>query len=254
MRWAIFSDVHANLPALEAVWKSLQRQSPDMIFCLGDLVNQHVWNNEVVEFIRGHHIATVKGNHDQGIGEGKTDFPFSYSSPDVYKWGKQAITYTLSQIRAEHQAYLRQLPMHMYFSFTDHVRSIHCMLAHGSATSIEQYLFENLPQEELIAALDAAHADVLIVGHTHRPYHKIFYQGNQVKHLINVGSAGRPKDGNWRPVYVVVDWNINSSSNNNNDYLSVQFYRVEYDLEKSIKAIQASPLSLYFASCLMQGE
>ncbi|MBX5438635.1 MAG: metallophosphoesterase family protein [Thermoflavifilum sp.] len=253
MRWAIFSDVHANLPALEAVWKSLQQQAPDMVFCLGDLVNQHVWNNEVVEFIRHHRITTVKGNHDQGIAEGKTDFPFSYGSPDALRWGREAIAYTLAEIRPENQTFLYQLPTQIEVHFTDYTPPVRCMLTHGSANSIYQYLFENLPDNELKEALEAAHADVLIVGHTHRPYHKMYDIAGRVKHIINAGSVGRPKDGNWRPGYVIVDWN-RPRNGSAHAYLSVQFHRVDYDLNASIKAIQESPLSLYFASCLMQGQ
>ncbi|MCL6525006.1 MAG: metallophosphatase family protein [Thermoflavifilum sp.] len=253
MRWALFSDVHANLPALEAVWKDLQRHSPDMIFCLGDLVNQHVWNNEVVAFIRQHQIISIKGNHDQGIGEGKRDFPFSFSSPDVKQWGKEAIAYTLSQIEATHQQYLLELPLQLRFHFTAHAHPLECLLTHGSATSIQEYLFEFLPEQQLRAAVEASHADVLVVGHTHRPYHRVFAFPSGMRHLINVGSVGRPKDGDWRPVYAIIDWHT-AENPSTKDYLSVSFYRVEYDLEKSVKAIQHSPLSLYFASCLMQGQ
>ena len=77
MKIAFISDIHANLPALEAVLQGIDSQAPNAIFCLGDLVNQNVWNNEVVELIRKRAIRTVRGNHDNGIALGKKLFPFS---------------------------------------------------------------------------------------------------------------------------------------------------------------------------------
>lgn len=95
MRIAVISDIHANLPALEEVLNGIDSQNVDFIYCLGDLVNQHVWNNEVVELIRKRKIPAVKGNHDDGIARGKHFFPFSYTFPEALQWGREAIAYTL---------------------------------------------------------------------------------------------------------------------------------------------------------------
>jgi predicted phosphodiesterase len=105
MKIAIFSDVHANLPALEAVYKHIVAQQPDAVYCLGDLVNQNVWNNEVVEFISGHQIPCVRGNHDEGIGNNQIRFPFSYGGQDEMAWGLEAIKYTLADVTEQHKNY-----------------------------------------------------------------------------------------------------------------------------------------------------
>jgi predicted phosphodiesterase len=68
MKLALFSDIHANLPALEAVYANIENQKPDAVFCLGDLVGNNIWPNEVISFIRNHHIPTIAGNYDFGIG------------------------------------------------------------------------------------------------------------------------------------------------------------------------------------------
>ena len=68
MRIALFSDIHANLPALEACLKSMEEQKPDMIYCLGDLVGYNIWPNEVINLIRKRRIPSIAGNYDQGIG------------------------------------------------------------------------------------------------------------------------------------------------------------------------------------------
>ena len=67
MRIALLSDIHANLPALEACLKSIEGQNPDAVYCLGDLVGYNVWPNEVIREIRRRRIPTIAGNYDQGI-------------------------------------------------------------------------------------------------------------------------------------------------------------------------------------------
>ena len=76
MKLTFISDIHANLPALEAVWTDIQKHAPDNIFCLGDLVNFAGWDNEVIDFIKQHNITTIQGNHDEGIGNRQNDFRF----------------------------------------------------------------------------------------------------------------------------------------------------------------------------------
>lgn len=67
MRIALFSDIHANLPAFEAMLVDLDDQKPDAIYCLGDLVGYHIYPNEVIQEIRKRGIGTLKGNHDQKV-------------------------------------------------------------------------------------------------------------------------------------------------------------------------------------------
>ena len=68
MKSVIFSDVHANIQALEAVWDDIQRQNPDAVYCLGDLVGYGANPNKAIEFIRKHEIPTIMGNYDNGVG------------------------------------------------------------------------------------------------------------------------------------------------------------------------------------------
>ena len=67
MKLAFFSDIHANLPALEAFFKDVESVDPDAIYCLGDLVGYNVWPNEVVNEIRNRRIPTLMGNHDEAL-------------------------------------------------------------------------------------------------------------------------------------------------------------------------------------------
>jgi predicted phosphodiesterase len=65
MKIALFSDIHANLPALQACLAMIEEQKPDAIYCLGDLVGCNIWANEVVNEIRRRGIPTIAGNYDQ---------------------------------------------------------------------------------------------------------------------------------------------------------------------------------------------
>lgn len=68
MKIALFSDIHANLPALETVLEDIDSRQPDAIYCLGDLVGYAPWPNEVINEVRKRRIPTIAGNYDEGIG------------------------------------------------------------------------------------------------------------------------------------------------------------------------------------------
>jgi predicted phosphodiesterase len=89
MRIALFSDIHANLPALEACLSSIEEQKPDAIYCLGDLVGYNIWPNEVINEIRRRGIPTIAGNYDQGIGLTSDDCGCAYIKQNLKrKWVK----------------------------------------------------------------------------------------------------------------------------------------------------------------------
>jgi len=259
MRIALFSDVHANLPALEAVLKDIDAQRPDMIFCLGDLVNQNVWNNEVVELVRSRSITTIKGNHDLGIALGQHLFPFSYTFPDARKWGIEAIAYTLDRIKPDNQRYLHDLPNQIRMDLGLQPENISLLMVHGSPRDIHEYIFRATPDDKVQAIMEEAEAHILLMGHTHRPFHHIFSSEPDGKkrvayrHAINVGSAGRPKDGDWHPCYTLLTINRHKSLLYDPDAIQVDFIKVDYDLEKAVKSIKNSVLPVYYGSCLLTG-
>ena len=82
MRVAIFSDIHGNLPALEAVLADVARRRPDAMYCLGDLVGYGPFPNEVIERIRSEQIPTITGNYDDGVGHDRDECGCAYREPD----------------------------------------------------------------------------------------------------------------------------------------------------------------------------
>ncbi|HVU55008.1 MAG TPA: metallophosphoesterase family protein [Puia sp.] len=258
MRIAFISDIHANLPALEAVLQGIDAQAPDTIFCLGDLVNQNVWNNEVVELIRQRGIRSVRGNHDNGIALGKKFFKFSYTFPEAKKWGIEAIDYTQRTILPENRVFLGQLPLTIRLLIKQKDRApFTVLLVHGSPYDIHESLNRFMPKQRFRSILEDSNIDLLVCGNTHCPYHYSFgweKDGKTIyRHVLNPGSVGRPKDGDWRPCYALVTFDPTRNLSESPDAVQVDFYRISYDLGKAVKAIRHSTLSVYYGSCLITG-
>lgn len=104
--------------------------------------------------------------------------------------------------------------------------------------------------------MEQAGADLMCFGHTHKPYHRILPAepaGNpHYRHAINIGSVGKPKDGNPQGGYVLLTINEKSSVSNK-DSIGVEFIRFDYDIEKAAKAIEESILPNEYAQMLRKG-
>jgi putative phosphoesterase len=234
----IFGDIHANMPALEAVLADMEQRDLANLYCLGDLVGYGAFPNEVVAAIRERNIPTLMGNYDQGVGNDSDDCGCAYTNPVSEALGKRSIAWTNAHTSAENKAYLRQLARQFPLQLGD----LRVALVHGSPRRINEYLFEDRPDSSLERLLDMIEADVLVCGHTHLPYHKILPSGRQV---VNAGSVGKPKDGDTRAGYVVLEAN--------NDDLSASFIRVEYDIERAAQAIEATDMPDEYADMLRRG-
>ena len=253
MKIALFSDIHANLPALEACFKSIEQHQPDAIYCLGDLVGYNCWPNEVVNEIRKRGIPTIAGNYDQGIGLMSDECGCAYKTEPEKDLGKMSIGYTNSVINSDERRYLRTLPAHIKIEFQLNNDKINLLLVHGSPRKINEYLFEDREEKSLLRILEQADADILCFGHTHKPYHRILKSdasdANYYRHAVNIGSVGKPKDGNPCGCYVLLTINAESSIENK-DAIKVEFIRFEYNVERAAKAIEESPLPNEFADML----
>ena len=96
MKIALFSDIHANLPALEAFFADLDKRNPDAVYCLGDLVGYNIWPNEVIQAIKKRGIPTIAGNYDQGIGLMSDECGCAYKTESEKDMGKISISFTNS--------------------------------------------------------------------------------------------------------------------------------------------------------------
>jgi diadenosine tetraphosphatase ApaH/serine/threonine PP2A family protein phosphatase len=127
------------------------------------------------------------------------------------------------------------------------------MLVHGSPRKINEYLFEDREEKSLMRILEGANADILCFGHTHKPYHRILTSGTPTephfRHAINIGSVGKPKDGDPRGGYVLLHLD-KASSLSAAESIRVEFVRFEYDVEKAARAVEESPLPAVYATAL----
>ena len=253
MKIALFSDIHANLPALEACLKSIEEQQPDAIYCLGDLVGYNVWPNEVINEIRKRGIPTIAGNYDQGIGLMSDECGCAYKTDGEKDMGKISISYTNSIVKPEERKYLRTLPAHIKVEFQLNEDKLNLLLVHGSPRKINEYLFEDRDEKSLMRIMEGADADIMCFGHTHKPYHRILpTEHTHYRHAINIGSVGKPKDGNSQGCYVILTINADSSITNK-EAVQVEFIRFDYDVEKAAKAVEDSPLPNEYADMLRRG-
>jgi diadenosine tetraphosphatase ApaH/serine/threonine PP2A family protein phosphatase len=141
----------------------------------------------------------------------------------------------------------------MKLEFEGHDGTFRLLLAHGSPRKINEYLYEDRAESSLQRILDDAQADMLFVGHTHRPYHRqlpIQLQGKTAyRHVVNIGSVGKPKDGDPRACYVILHLPAEPSVFSPAD-IRVEFRRVAYDVEFSAQALEASNLPHVYADML----
>ena len=258
MKIALFSDIHANLPALEACFEDIEKRQPDQIFCLGDLVGYNIWPNEVIRFIRQRGIPTIAGNYDFGIGRSSDDCGCAYKTEEEKANGAVSIAYTNQIVQAAERQYLRELPKHIRIELEmQSGEPISLLLVHGSPRKINEYLFEDREEASMLRILEGAQADILCFGHTHKPYHRVLNSGTDsepyFRHAINIGSVGKPKDGDPRGGYVLLELDDKSRLGNEKS-IRVEFVRFEYDVEKAARAVAESPLPDAYSMALRLGK
>ena len=239
MKIALFSDIHANLPALQAFFDKVETHKPDAMYCLGDLVGYHIWPNEVINAVRQRGIATLAGNHDAKVRK--------LSEAD--RTAASGKNYAYSLIGTDERNYLATLPAHIRVAFQLNGDQLSLLLVHGSPSGNDEYLLEDKDEAAFIDVFRHSDADILCFGHSHKPYYRVLEDGNRFYHAINTGSVGKPKDGNPQGGYVLLHINDNSSITDKNS-IHVEFIRFDYDLEAAARAIECSPLPDEFADML----
>ncbi len=244
-RIALFSDIHANAPALGAVVDDLQRADAvhpfDAVYCLGDLGGYASQPNEVQEMIVKHGYPTVLGNYDEGVGFERDDCGCHYVKPFDIEMSNVSFHWTRTHTTEAHKAWLRTLPREIRFEATGQ----RVLLCHGSPRETTEYLFKERSEGYLRQFTSGgkadAHADVILFGHTHVPYHRVV----DGVHFVNTGSVGRPKDGDPRAGYCVVT--LDEAG------VTTEQVRVPYDVELACARLIEAGLPAYFAAYLRTG-
>ena len=232
--FAVFSDVHGNLPALEALLKDIESRGIGSIICLGDLVGYGPFPNELVALVREQGIPTIMGNYDQGIGFSTGDCGCAYRTEEQRLEGAISLQWTEEVATAETRAFLRTLEDR----FLLETPAGEILAVHGSPRRINEYLFEDRPESALARMAHDHPYRAILFGHTHIPY----VRQVEATTFVNVGSAGRPKDGDWRACYALID----PAASPPEGTLAVEFIRVPYDFERLMSVLAETPLLTQF--------
>jgi putative phosphoesterase len=234
-RVAVITDIRGNLPALEAALARVDELGVDATYCGGDLVGYGPHPNEVCALIAERAIPTIYGNYDHAIARDLTDCGCAYVTPEDRALGQRSVDWTLAHTDQASKAFMRDLPFDLRFAVGD--ASVH--LVHGSPRKVNEYLFEDKPArlyERLAAAEDA---DVLVFGHTHKPW--VREHGGVL--FVNCGSVGKPKDGDPRGAFAVLEADGAG--------VRVSIERVDYDAAPVAREVAAAGLPSEFADKLL---
>jgi predicted phosphodiesterase len=212
---AVITDIHGNLPALQAALDRIEELGIQRVFCGGDLVGYGPRPNEVCALIAEREIPTIYGNYDYAIARDQEDCGCAYVDPHDRELGQLSVDWTLVHTSRESKDFLYELP----FDLRLPLGGVDVHLVHGSPRKVNEYLFEDKPASlyERLAAAESG--PVLAFGHTHKPWvHE--YGGVQ---FVNCGSVGKPKDGDPRGAFAVLAPAAGG--------LAVRIERIEYDAE-----------------------
>ena len=254
--FAVISDVHSNVAALEAVLDDISRKSPEQIICLGDIVGYGPEPKKAVSIVRRRCNIAVRGNHDQAA----IEYPegFNKTAHDAIIWTKRSLKSLRlfsSEVRTNWN-YLRHLPrLHAEDGM---------LFVHGSPRNpICEYIDEEDTFSKYPAGRDKLDSifkmidHICFCGHTHIPgimtedydfihpgfLHEDYTVDPNKKYIINVGSVGQPRDNMCEASYVLFRNN------------KISYHRVEYDVDDTYKKIVLNPsLSNSLADRLHRGE
>jgi putative phosphoesterase len=241
-RVALIGDVHANLPALEAVLAHAGVRGASAIWNVGDFLGYGAFPEEVVDRLRRVNAVSIIGNYDLKV----LKFPRKdrkwQDSKHPLKY--LAFKWAFEQLSPESLEYLRSLPEETHLA----ANGKEFLLVHGSPASNAEALVPATPGERLIELRRLARKkygrdfDGIVFGHSHQAFaHQL--EGTW---FVNTGSVGRPGDGDSRACYALLE--ISASK------IMVEHFRLEYDVERAVNAIRAKGLPEAFAQMLLQGR
>jgi predicted phosphodiesterase len=239
MRYAVISDVHANLEALNTVLKKISEETFDSLLFLGDSVGYGPNPNECLETLKGKTKILLAGNHDWAS-VGMTDIE------SFNPYARAAVEWTKKILSNENRTFLRGLPLTQ--ELDDRI-----LLVHATPREPEQWHYL-LSTEDASINLHFFNQMICLIGHSHKPViierspeDKIIVYKDRTdikegyRYIINVGSAGQPRDGNPDAAYAILNKN------------SIEIKRVSYDIVLTQKKMRDVGLPSYLIERLSRG-
>jgi putative phosphoesterase len=235
---AVITDIHANLPALEATLERAQNLGIERIYCGGDLVGYGPHPSEVCARIEELGIPTIYGNYDFAIAREQEDCGCAYVDRHDRELGQLSVAWTLEHADQRAKEFMLRLPFDLRFD----VAGVPVHLVHGSPRKVNEYLFEDKPATLYRRLAAAEDGRVLAFGHTHRPW--VHEYGGVL--FVNCGSVGKPKDGDPNTAFAV----LRPASGT----VQVSIERVAYDADAVASEVRRSGLPPEYAERLVRGE
>jgi putative phosphoesterase len=240
---ALISDIHGNTQALRAVLADVRMRGIETVYCLGDLVGYGPDPNGVIDLIRSEGIPTIVGNYDDGVGWERGDCGCFYATAEAKRVGEASYAFTVGEVTDDRKAFLRDLPRERHVTVDG--TTVH--LVHGSPRKINEYLLRDRDERTFLRLAEAETDDVLVFGHTHDPWSRMI--GGVL--FVNVGSVGRPKDGDPRAMYTVL--RASEQAERDPPPVEVEAARVAYDVEATASGIEAVGLPQELADAVRRG-
>lgn len=186
MRLAVLADIHANLPALEAVLQDVEIVGADQIWVAGDLVGYNPWPNEVIQVLKERKVRAIRGNHDRAALSGDTAW-FNDAAAAAVRWTRIVLT-------PASVGYLKSLSDRVRVSAANGIVA----MFHGSPRNDDEYVMPWAADEILMRM---ANAPYMILGHTHIP----MAFSSRYGIVVNPGSVGQPRDRDPRAAWALLD-------------------------------------------------
>lgn len=230
MKYAIISDIHSNLEALEEVLREINERGAERIVCLGDVVGYNANPNECIELVRERNIACIMGNHDAAASSLESLDYFNYAA-------RSALIWTNRQLTERNQRFLAGLPEQKMIDSG-------FLMVHGSPLDRDTYLLSHYEAVSQIPYLEKKGVRICFFGHSHRPalhsYDAEVVGGGLKRHqlkretyyLINPGSVGQPRDGDPRASFLLFD----------SDSFQIEVIRLNYDVDKAARKVFSAGL------------
>jgi putative phosphoesterase len=233
---AVVSDIHANLPALEAVWNHAKERGAEEIWNMGDHVGYSAFPNETIEWLIKHDAVSVLGDYDSRVLQVKKKRSEWQRSKDPIKL--EGMLWSRRSLSRSNLRYLKDLPKKRTLKRKGHS----FRLNHGSPAALDEGLASSTSTKRLRKLAKMVKVDAVLSGDSHRPF-KREVEGVT---FINPGSVGRADDGDPRASYGLLKVKRKG--------FKVKLYRVEYDVDRAMGAIRQAGLPEEFAQMMLQGR
>jgi len=236
MRVALMGDLHANLPALEAILDHAGQEGAEAIWNLGDLVGYGAFPEEVVQHMREHDAVSTLGRYDRLVVRFKKRREKWQRSKEREEY--LALEWAYEQLSKKSRKYLRFLSQEIRMK----VQGKRVLLTHGSTGAEDGCLTADTPEKQLAKLARDAKAELILCGCSHEP----FVRSVEGVWFINPGSAGLPRDGDPRAAYAILEVGP--------EEIQVFHHRVAYDVERLVVELNRHKLPEAFARMFREGR